>query len=160
MSLTTAMKIPKSIALFVCVCALLTACSKPDYHTADGASGRFIDLRGKWLVISYWAEWCKPCIEEMPELNQFGAKFASTATVFAVNYDNAQDDKLQQQIKKLHIELPVLLQDPAVQLGYQRPEALPTTFIFNPEGELKATLVGPQTGASLAAAMGQPVAVP
>jgi thiol-disulfide isomerase/thioredoxin len=148
------MLLRKPALLALSLCALLTACSKPDYHTVDGGNGRFADLRGKWLLINYWAEWCKPCIEEIPELNRFDRQFAAQATVLAVNYDNAQGEQLQQQIKKLQIELPVLQQDPSAQLGYQRPDALPTTLVFDPEGQLKATLVGPQTMATLAAAIG------
>lgn len=143
----------KIAAALVLICALLNACSKADYHTADGASGRFVDLRGKWLFINYWAEWCKPCIQEMPELNKFQRQFNASATVLGVNYDSATGEQLQQQIKKLHIEFSVLQQDPSTQLGYSRPDALPTTFVFNPEGKLTATLMGPQSAETLTAAM-------
>lgn len=145
----------KVIAFTLCLCTLLNACGKADYHTADGASGHFADLRGKWLLINYWAQWCKPCIEEIPELNRFHKEFSARATVLAVNYDNAQGEQLLQQIKQLHIELPVLQQDPSTQLGYPLPEVLPTTFVFNPEGKLTATLIGPQTVESLTAAINQ-----
>lgn len=150
----------KFMALTIAACALLSACSKPDYQTADGTSGRFADLRGKWLLVNYWAEWCKPCIEEIPELNRFHQQFSANATVLAVNYDNAQGEKLQEQIKHLQIAMPVLQQDPSMQLGYQRPDALPTTLVFNPEGKLTATLMGPQTVATLAAAIGQTAPAP
>jgi thiol-disulfide isomerase/thioredoxin len=138
----------------------LNACSKPDYHTTDGASGNFSDLRGKWLFVNYWAQWCAPCIKEMPELNRFQQQYAAQANVFAVNYDNASGAELQQQVKKLSIELRVFEQDPAVQFGYQRTDVLPVTYVFNPEGKLTATLNGPQTVESLAAAMAQPNSTP
>jgi hypothetical protein len=48
----------------------------------------------------------------------------------------------------------VLLEDPALRLNYQRPEALPSTFVFGPDGKLKQVLQGEQTVASLAAAIG------
>lgn len=141
-------------------CVLLGACSRPDYQTADGDSGRFADLRGKWLLINYWAEWCKPCIEELPELAAFQREHSAQATVLSVNYDGAVGDTLREQIEKLRVELPVILGDPAPQLGYPRPAVLPTTLIFAPDGTLKDTLVGPQTAASLAAAIGQSGAAP
>jgi len=144
----------KSIASIALCSVLLAGCSKPDYKTADGSTGDFKDLRGKWLVINYWAEWCKPCIEELPELTAFQREYENSVTVLTVNYDGALGDALRQQIEKLRVELPVLLLDPAAQLGYKRPDALPTTLIITPEGELKDTLIGPQTVATLAAAMG------
>lgn len=34
---------------------------------------------GQWLLVNYWAEWCKPCLEEIPELGAFAGKHAGTA---------------------------------------------------------------------------------
>ena len=146
-------RVYKPTTWLLCLCALLNACGKSDYHTTDGASGNFADLRGKWLFVNYWAEWCAPCIKEIPELNRFQQQYAAQANLFAVNYDNASGTELQQQVKKLSIKLRVFEQDPAARLGYQRTDVLPVTFVFNPEGKLTATLNGPQTVESLAAAM-------
>jgi thiol-disulfide isomerase/thioredoxin len=138
--------------LLICTAAL-SACGKADYHTADGGSGRFADARGKWLLINYWAEWCKPCIEEMPALNRFQQQHRDRVVLLTVNYDGAQGAALQQQIDKLKVALPVLLADPAPQLHVQRPDVLPTTLVFDPSGKWRATLQGGQTEASLAAAI-------
>lgn len=138
--------------LFIAL-GMLSGCSKPDYQTADGNSGRFADTRGKWLLINYWAEWCKPCIEEIPELDRFQQEHRDRVLLLTVNYDGVQGQSLQQQIDKLQIKLPVLLNDPAPLLGFRRPDALPTTFVFDPQGVLRQTLQGPQTAATLAAAI-------
>lgn len=131
----------------------LTGCSKPDYHTLAGDSGRFDELQGRWMLINYWAEWCKPCIEELPELADFSREHASQAVVFAVNFDGADATLLRQQAAKLNIEVPILLEDPALKLGYERPQALPSTYVFGPDGKLRQVLQGAQTSASLAAAI-------
>ncbi len=133
---------------------LLAACSKGiDYRTHGGDSGRFAEHRGQWLVINYWATWCKPCIEEIPELNAF-ARARDDVVVFGVDFDQNQGDALQAGIDKLGIRFPVLTQDPSATLGAERPSMLPTTLVFNPRGELHRTLRGPQTHDSLAAAVG------
>ena len=75
---------------------------------------------------------------------------------FVVNFDGIGGEQLADQIRKLGIETPALLQDPASLLGYERPKALPTTLVFGPDGKLRQTLQGPQTEASLAAAIGEP----
>jgi thiol-disulfide isomerase/thioredoxin len=131
----------------------ISGCSKPDYETAGGQSGHFSDARGKWLLINYWAEWCKPCIEEMPELHRFQQEQSNRVVLLTVNYDGVQGPALQQQIKKLGIALPVLLNDPSSVLGFKRPDALPTTLVFDPEGVLRQTLQGPQTASMLAASI-------
>ncbi len=148
-------------AALLLLAVLATGCGEPDhtasrdaYTTLQGDSGRLRDLQGRWLLINYWAEWCKPCIEELPELNEFQRRHGARAVLFSVNFDGLAGDELAAQVQKLGIETPVLLQDPASQLGVERPKALPTTFVFGPDGTLRQTLLGPQTQASLAASIG------
>ncbi|QIB66658.1 TlpA family protein disulfide reductase [Kineobactrum salinum] len=108
-------------------------------------------LRGQWVVINYWAQWCKPCIEEIPELNALDQNY-DTVAVLGVNYDGATGDELQRQVGTLGVAFPTLQDDPAALLGQPRPTVLPTTLILDPDGEVVATLVGPQTLDSLTAA--------
>lgn len=110
-------------------------------------------LRGQWVVINYWAIWCKPCIQEIPELNALNE--LPEVTVLGVNYDGAAAEELRQQTEQLGIAFDVLATDPANELGIDRPVVLPTTLILDPAGELRTTLVGPQTFESLAQATGQ-----
>lgn len=112
-----------------------------------GETGNAPDLatsRGHWVVINYWAQWCKPCIKEIPELNQL-ARQHPEIHVLGVNYDGATGEELSQQVRALGIEFPLLEQDPSAALGISRPAVLPTTLIISPEGELRESLVGPQT---------------
>ncbi len=113
-------------------------------------------LRGQWVVINYWAQWCKPCIKEIPELNELDQEFEGV-TVLGVNYDGETGEELAAQIEKLGVAFTTLAQDPSAALGVPRPVVLPTTLILDPEGQLDATLVGPQTLETLAAATGQSV---
>jgi len=73
--------------------------------------------------------------------------------VLGVNFDGASGEALQQQIDALGIRFPVLATDPAAALGFDRPMVLPTTYVLGPQGRLRETLVGPQTLASLTAAL-------
>jgi thiol-disulfide isomerase/thioredoxin len=117
------------------------------------------ELRGSWVVVNYWAEWCKPCIREIPELNALDREYPGVR-VLGVNYDGASGEDLQRQLVALDVQFPTLPSDPAPQLGTTRPAVLPTTLILNPEGELVETLVGPQTLETLALATGQTVPTP
>ena len=105
---------------------------------------------GSWVVVNYWAEWCKPCIKEVPELNDLNTR--DSVEVLGVNYDGARGEALKAQIDALSIDFPTLQKDPAEALGVPRPTVLPTTLVINPDGELTETLVGPQTLETLLAA--------
>jgi thiol-disulfide isomerase/thioredoxin len=111
-------------------------------------------LRGQWVVINYWAKWCKPCIKEIPELNELDRKY-SQITVLGVNYDGATGEELATQLTDLGVEFAMLAEDPAADLNLPRPVVLPTTIILDPEGNVSQTLIGPQTMASLARATRQ-----
>lgn len=139
----------------VALCSLLAACSKskPDYETLDGTSGRFSDLHGRWVLVNYWAEWCKPCLKELPALKAFNEQYSEQAVVLTVNFDGAADATLRDQVQRLKIEVPVLLADPATRLGIQPPMGLPTTYVFDPQGKFSTKLEGEQTLESLAAAI-------
>tara|TARA_R110001592_G_scaffold59299_1_gene180001 strand:- start:1 stop:456 length:456 start_codon:yes stop_codon:yes gene_type:complete len=137
-------------SLFFLIILSLSACEKPDFVTADGIQGRFD--QGKWVLINYWATWCGPCREEIPDLNEF-AKENADIQIYGVNYDGLEGEALSAAIAEMGIHFASLSSDPAPQLGVPRPKVLPTTLLLNPKGELVATLTGPQTIASLQAAI-------
>lgn len=140
----------KFLAVVLLVNAL-TACAPKDLGTG---SLQLDKLRGQWVVINYWAQWCKPCIKEIPELNKLD-RDNPNVTVLGVNYDGATGEELQAQLQKLGVSFTTLLADPAAQLGVPRPVVLPTTLIIDPEGEVRASLLGPQTLESLTRATAQ-----
>jgi thiol-disulfide isomerase/thioredoxin len=129
------------LALFL----LLSACSLSDNDPLTNA-------RGKWTFINYWATWCKPCIEEIPELNEFAAQ-NPYLVVLGVNFDGIEGKQLAAAEQKLGIEFTNLDQDPHQQFGYERPNVLPVTVVINPQGEVVKQLIGPQTFGSLMAAL-------
>lgn len=138
------------------LCALLlalTACGESGQPAVSGA-GQLEALRGRWVVVNYWAQWCKPCIQEIPELNALERQYDGV-TVVGVNYDGATGDDLERQLRQLGVAFTTLASDPATALGTTRPAVLPTTLVIDPQGRLRETLIGPQTLESLARATRQ-----
>ncbi len=136
--------------------ALSALCSLPCYplaahknvilHDIHGASFSFSSLKGKWVFINYWASWCHPCLNEIPELNHFyDVNKKDTVALFAVNYDGLPNEKQVQLASQFGIQYPSLSQDPALDLHLGDIEVLPVTFVFNPEGQLHDVLYGGQT---------------
>lgn len=120
----------------VATLALLAAC------TSDP-----LPRPGSWRIVNYWAVWCTPCREEIPELNTLHVY--NNVNVLGVNYDGKQGDELQAQADTLGIKFALLANDPSQDLGTSRPQVLPTTLIVAPDGRLLKTLVGPQTAHAL-----------
>ena len=145
MNLITKNFLTFSILIFLC------ACSKPDYELFEGPKGNKSDFLGKWLVVNYWADWCPPCIKEMPELESFYKQNNSKALVLAYNFDRLEGEELRDQIERFKVNIPSILNDPGLLFGWENPPSLPATYIINPEGKLVETLIGPQTRDSLEA---------
>ena len=96
-------------AVYLVLLCVLMACST-DRH-AEKPQG-LEQLRGQWVLINYWARWCKPCIEEIPELNELDHKHEDI-TVLGVNYDGATGEALAEQVEHLGVEFTTLERDPA-----------------------------------------------
>lgn len=134
---------------------ILSACSpSPQFNYSDGNTGHLNDFKGRITLVNYWAEWCKPCLKEIPELSEMNHKYADVV-VIAINWDGIKGEELNQAATKLGIDFPMILEDISPLLGKKKPEVLPTTYIFNQEGNLVNTLVGPQTLASLEQSIGK-----
>ena len=140
----------KLLPALACV-ILLTACTADQRATTMESD--LTSLRGQWVVVNYWASWCKPCIEEIPQLKRLHGAY-SNLTVVGVNYDGASGEELHAQAQRLGVGFATLEADPSAQLGIPRPAVLPTTLILDPQGQLQRTLLGPQTVESLSEAAG------
>lgn len=107
-------------------------------------------LKGKWVLINFWASWCNPCVDEIAELNQFYEKNkAHNVAVFAVNYESLPLYKQQRLIRKFDIHYPSLKNNSVAQLHLGDISVVPVTFILDPEGKVATALYGGQTAKSL-----------
>jgi thiol-disulfide isomerase/thioredoxin len=155
-------KYPVVWILAAALTGVLAGCSDPEspsgagsdslvLATATGESIEWASLRGDWVLVNYWAEWCKPCLEEIPELNDVDAH--EGVTVLAVNFDGVSGQELVDLGERMGIGFTMLADNPAPALGWDMPQGLPATFVIAPDGELRDTLMGAQTEADLMALM-------
>ncbi|WP_133128101.1 TlpA disulfide reductase family protein [Legionella nagasakiensis] len=142
---------------FAALSSLLFAGSaKADVVLQDihGQNIPFSSLNGKWVFINYWASWCQPCVDEIPELNRFYEKNKTgNVVIFGVNYDALPIQQQKMLVKQFDIRYPNLKRDPSSLLNLGDINGVPVTFVFNPQGELSKKLYGSQTVRSLSKVM-------
>ncbi|MDU9413901.1 TlpA disulfide reductase family protein [Pseudomonas sp. zfem005] len=129
---------------------LLGGCSDDVGLDQHGQKVATDGLENQWLVINYWAEWCGPCRTEIPELNALAGQLkGGSARVLGVNFDGLQGAELEKAAQQMGIDFTVLAQDPAERYKLPRSEALPVTYIIDPQGQVRERLMGEQTAAGL-----------
>lgn len=106
----------------------------------DGKTHVLADYKGKWLLVNYWATWCPPCQEEIPDLVLLhDAHKNKDLAILGI----AVDFKSKQEISKFADEMlmtyPVVLGDDKVTQQFGPADVLPVTFVYNPQGKLVKT---------------------
>jgi thiol-disulfide isomerase/thioredoxin len=115
-------------------------------HSAETSKISPQETTNNWIVINYWAEWCRPCRQEIPELNRLSVLLNETnVRVVGVNYDDLVGDELASVVKRMDIGFPQLNARQQAVFKFPLPAALPATYIVSPVGELKLRLMGKQT---------------
>lgn len=127
---------------------VLTGCQKFDIDVYNGPDTSLENLKGKWVVINYWADWCPPCLKEMPELVNF-ANANPDINVYAFNYDELEISELKPQLKKFSVDIPSIISHPRDIWGIKTPQTIPATYFINTDGELVLSLFKPQTEETL-----------
>jgi len=127
---------------------IIFGCQKNDIEVFNGSNTSMEKLQGQWIVVNYWADWCAPCIKEIPELVEF-AHENSDILVYAYNFDELDAEDLAPIAKKFKVDIPSLISHPREIWGIETPPAVPATFFINPNGVLVKSFFRPQTRDSL-----------
>ena len=129
------------IALMFCSFSALAV--DMSLNDLNGQKIRLSDYKGKWVVVNYWATWCPPCREEMPELQAFyDAHAKKDAVVLGLNIETISDDEVKQFLDDYFIEYPNARVGPTSESKLGRIPGLPTSFLLSPQGNVVARQVG------------------
>ena len=112
----------------------------------DGSIEQLSDFKGNWVVVNYWATWCPPCVEEMPELQSFHDNYEKRgAMVIGINTETVSKDQLLRFLADYFITYPIYTSPPLQESALGSIPGLPTTFIVSPQGNVVARQVGSVT---------------
>jgi cytochrome c biogenesis protein CcmG/thiol:disulfide interchange protein DsbE len=112
--------------------------------TIDGKQETLSDLRGKVVVLNFWATWCQPCVEETPSLLQLQKRLASHgATILGISLDDDQS-AYADFLKTYHIDYPTY-RDPTKKSALDYGTIMyPETYIIDRNGRIDRKIIGPQ----------------
>ncbi|MHB1215533.1 MAG: TlpA disulfide reductase family protein [Thiobacillus sp.] len=111
-------------------------------HTLSG-------YKGKWVLVNFWATWCPPCLEEIPDLIALHENKKNNLVVIGVAMDYRNAQQVTDFAEGLLVEYPIVLGTAQVARQIGPVEGLPTTYLYNPEGKLVAHQVGLITRAAV-----------
>lgn len=137
------------------VLLILSGCQDSGYSDFKGNALLLQDDRNSWVVVNYWANWCRSCREEISELNALHAA-SSGIQVWGVDFDGSTDqNELAGKVEKMAIAFPVLSQESVAALELKPPPILPSFYILDNKGKLRKRLIGSRTHAELEAAVAE-----
>ena len=143
-----------AILRLLCTAILLmsaTAASAESFVFKDmkGQEQRLQDYRGKWVLVNFWATWCPPCLEEIPDLIAlYEAHRNKDLAVIGVALDSTKDSVVEFVAKK-KISYPIVLGDYDLAAQVGEVEALPTSYLYDPTGKLVSYQQGMVTRSSV-----------
>jgi peroxiredoxin len=113
-------------------------------RTVDGNSMDSNSLRGKVVLVNFWATWCGPCKEEMPALQRLKETFRPDEFELVAITTDQQRTEIQAFVKDLRLEFPILLDETKDISGAFGVRGLPTTVVIDQQGRLRGRAVGPR----------------
>jgi len=100
------------------------------------------DFRGKWVLLTFWATWCGPCLSEMPSLQRFSEEFADEGFVVLAVAVGSQPQEVQRTVQRHQLDFPVLIDSGDKVATRYRAWSVPLTYLVNPAGQLVGVVRG------------------
>jgi len=118
----------------------------PDFTLKDleGKSYTLSELKGRVVLLDFWATWCRPCVVSIPHLNKLNLRFQEEEfLLLGISVDRYKSkSSLKRFVKQYEINYPVLADKSGKVAARYRAFALPTSFLINREGKIAKRILG------------------
>lgn len=117
----------------------------PDFSlpAPDGTVLRLSDYRGKTVLLNFWATWCPPCRQEIPEFIRLYERYQGKGLeIIGISLDQGGAEEIKEFIKEFGVNYPIAMGDSDIIRAYGGIRAIPTSFLVNAEGRIVKKYVG------------------
>lgn len=163
--MTTKRNLPKNktykrtkLLVFIC-CFLFASCLRSgsgdltpgdaapaiELQLLDGSPLSLQELKGKVVLVNFWASWCAPCIMEMPDLKAIYRKLKERGFEILAIAQDESFDKIKEIVSAKNLDFPVLLDPKGYAKRAYKVRGFPETFLIDREGKLRF-INDPETG--------------
>ena len=108
----------------------------------DGKELSSASLRGKVVILNFWATWCGPCRAEIPDLVALQEKYRDHVVVVGISEDEAPAEVVREFAARYKVNYPIVMKTPELAKGFPGISALPTSFILDRESRIVQKHVG------------------
>ena len=111
-------------------------------HDLSGTPWSMDELRGRVILVNFWATWCGPCRLEIPDLVKIQDRYGDHVQVIGVSLDEGGPDVVTAFADELRMNYPVVMATPEILAQFSGVFALPTTFVVDPDGGIAQRHIG------------------
>ncbi len=112
-------------------------------RTLDGRTLRLSDLRGRPVIVDFWATWCAPCRVSMPLLSRMQDRFAREGlVVVGLSVDDVAPQDVRSFAERMRVRFPVAMASESVMEDYGPIRSIPTTVFIDRRGHIVRRVVG------------------
>lgn len=120
----------------------------PDFKlkTLDGTNITLSEMKGKKVILNFWATWCPPCKAEMPHMQEFyDENQNSNIEILAVNLSTAEKNSKNVElfVKDYNLTFPILLDSDGEIVDMYQAFTIPTSYIIDSKGVIRQKIIGP-----------------
>jgi cytochrome c biogenesis protein CcmG/thiol:disulfide interchange protein DsbE len=110
----------------------------PDFKLTaiDGKTISLAELRGKAVLLNFWATWCGPCQAEIPDLIELQQRYRDRLQIVGLTVDEDDAGVVRQYVAESRINYPVVMTPAELRLKYGGIAALPTSFVLDTQGRV------------------------
>jgi thiol-disulfide isomerase/thioredoxin len=125
------------MALAACLLLFTLSASAYEFTVKDlrGHTHHLSDYRGRWVLVNFWASWCAPCLEELPDLVALYNAHKKDMVVIGIAMEYPSAKVIQDFVKEENIPYPIVLGSLKIAGQIGPVGSLPTTYLFDPSGK-------------------------